>query len=164
MNKQRPEDRTGTTATGGSEITVTGPPPPAASEQETSVVEGSGPPAVGHVTDAVWQPVTPSKSPLPLRPINRPMAVGLAGSFEGLDNPSLFGLADALLKAPANVVYQLNHSRASLVRFVLLVVGSLMLTGVVVASFSGGYQYLAVPLKLAFGFVFERREEGCVHG
>lgn len=107
------------------------------------------------VTDAAWHPLATSAAvPQPLEYVNTRARVGLAGNFERLDNPSLMGLADALLKSPANVVYQLNHSRSSLVRFVLLVVGSLMLTGVVVASFSGGYQYLAVPLKLALGFVF----------
>jgi hypothetical protein len=110
---------------------------------------------VERVTDAAWHPLaTSAPVPQPLEYVNTRVTVGLAGNFERLDNPSLLGLADALLKSPANVVHQLNHSRASLIRFVLLVVGSLMLTGVVVASFSGGYQYLAVPLKLALGFVF----------
>lgn len=159
MKKQRPGAGTGVsgpglpTEHGGSEITVAGPAP-TTGETEAAHLEGNDRAGFGQVTEAVWQPVTPSKSPLPLGSAKRSLAFGLAGNFERMENPTLVGLADALLKSPANVVYQLNHSRASLVRFVLLVVGSLMLTGVVVASFSGGYQYLAVPLKLAFGFVF----------
>lgn len=150
MKKHRPEAGTGLPGTGSP---GGGPPETERAGSEITVVD-PGPTTSGEADQTVWQPVQPSKSPLPLRPLRRPLAVGLAGSFEPMESPTLFGLADALLKAPANVIYQLNHSRASLVRFVLLVVGSLMLTGVVVASFSGGYQYLAVPLKLAFGFVF----------
>lgn len=157
MKKQGPEARTRDEgAPGGGQAATeadTGTTDRRVDEREAETVR---PDAVRtdleRVTDAVWQPVAPRKSPLPIGPFKRP--IGLAGDFERVDNPTLFGLADALLKAPANVVYQLNHSRASLLRFVLLVMGSLMLTGVVVASFSGGYQYLAVPLKLAFGFVF----------
>jgi hypothetical protein len=36
----------------------------------------------------------------------------------------------------------------------LLVAASMAMTGLVMASFSGGYQYLAVPLKLALGLLF----------
>jgi len=78
----------------------------------------------------------------------------LAGEFAAVERSTLFGLADAVLKSPANVVHQLNHDRASLLRFLLLVVGAMALTGVVVASFSGGYQYFAVPVKLAGGLLF----------
>jgi hypothetical protein len=78
----------------------------------------------------------------------------LAGDFKPLKNASLFGLADALLKTPANVAYQLNTSQKSVTRLLVLVVGCLLLTGLVVASFSGGYQYVAVPLKLTLGLVF----------
>ena len=158
MKKQGPEDRTQDEGAPGGGQTATEADAGTTDrrqvderEAETVRPEG-GRTDLERVTDAVWQPVAPRKSPLPFGPLKRPM--GLAGHFEQVDNPTLFGLADALLKSPANVVYQLNHSRASLLRFMLLVMGSLMLTGVVVASFSGGYQYLAVPLKLAFGFVF----------
>jgi len=155
MEKHRPEERAeGEGAPGGGERATDGETGATRNlDREAETVRPEGVRTdLERVPDAVWQPVAPRKSPLPIAPFKRPMA--LAGNFEGMDNPTLFGLADALLKAPANVVYQLNHSRASLLRFVLLVMGSLMLTGVVVASFSGGYQYLAVPLKLAFGFVF----------
>jgi len=155
MKKHGPEDRTeGEGASGGGERASEADTGGADRnlDREAETVRPEVRTDLERVTDAVWQPVAPRKSPLPIGPFKRPM--GLAGDFESVDNPTLFGLADALLKSPANVVYQLNHSRASLVRFVLLVMGSLMLTGVVVASFSGGYQYLAVPLKLTFGFVF----------
>jgi hypothetical protein len=97
--------------------------------------------------------------PVPVAGVTAPLAAPrsrgiLAGEFAALDNPTLFGLADALLKAPANVAHQLNHSRASLFRFLLLIVGCLAVSGVVVASFAGGYQYLAVPAKLAVGLLF----------
>ncbi|HEU5074423.1 MAG TPA: hypothetical protein VFU02_09625 [Polyangiaceae bacterium] len=159
MKKQRPEIGPGSRGTEFPSEGESGEPAVASAPAtpdpgtETASVKVFGHASVERVADAVWQPVAPSKSSSPFGP-PRPVAFGLAGNFERMENPTLLGLADALLKSPANVVYQLNHSRASLLRFVLLVVGSLLLTGVVVASFSGGYQYLAVPLKLAFGFVF----------
>lgn len=145
MRNHRPEDRAGL----GAESPGAGPDD---TTQGSSEITALGHTPRAEVDAAVWQPVTAQRSPL--GPVRRPLGFGLAGNFERMEHPTLFGLADALLKSPANVVYQLNHSRASLIRFVLLVIGSLMLTGVVVASFSGGYQYLAVPIKLAFGFVF----------
>lgn len=78
----------------------------------------------------------------------------LAGDFTPLQNRGLFGLADALLKAPANVAHELNGNRASFTRLLVLVAGCMMMTGLVMASFAGGYQYLAIPLKLALGLLF----------
>lgn len=78
----------------------------------------------------------------------------LAGDFTPLKSPSVFGLADALLKAPASVAHELNGNRSSFARLLVLVAACMTMTGVVVASFSGGYQYLAVPLKLALGLLF----------
>jgi hypothetical protein len=78
----------------------------------------------------------------------------LAGDFEPLENPSTLGLADALLRAPARVAAELNHSGASFGRLLAIVAACMAMTGFVVASFSGGLQYLAVPLKLALGLLF----------
>ena len=82
------------------------------------------------------------------------MSAELAGDFTPLQNRGLFGLAEALLKAPANVAHELTGSRSTFGRLLVLVAGCMMMTGLVMASFSGGYQYLAVPLKLALGLLF----------
>jgi hypothetical protein len=78
----------------------------------------------------------------------------LAGDFTPLKNRSVLGLAEALLKTPANVAHELKGNRSSFTRLLVLVAACMMMTGLVVASFSGGYQYLAVPLKLALGLLF----------
>jgi hypothetical protein len=78
----------------------------------------------------------------------------MAREFAPLKSPGVFGLADALLKAPAGVAHELNENRSSFTRLLVLVAACMMMTGIVVASFSGGYQYLAVPLKLALGLLF----------
>ena len=78
----------------------------------------------------------------------------LAGDFTPLRNNGTLALADALLRAPANVAQELKQNRWSFVRLLALVAACMMMTGLVMASFSGGYQYLAVPLKLALGLLF----------
>jgi len=78
----------------------------------------------------------------------------LAGDFAPIENPSTLGIADALLRAPANVVQELSENRAAFARLLGLVAACMMMTGLVVASFSGGFQYLAVPFKLALGLLF----------
>ena len=69
------------------------------------------------------------------------------GPVEPLDTRSLFGLADALLRAPERALAALNHQKFGLLQLFLLVVACVSVTAVVLASFSGGWQYLAVPLK-----------------
>ncbi|HYP74790.1 MAG TPA: hypothetical protein VER12_02470 [Polyangiaceae bacterium] len=92
-------------------------PPPSAAPQPTS-----SPAAV----------LFPPPSPSPLEPI---------------DTKSLFGLADALLRAPERAMAALNRQKFGLLQLFLLVLAFVSVSGVVLASFSGGWQYLAVPLK-----------------
>lgn len=77
----------------------------------------------------------------------------LPGHFAPLEQRTLLGMADALLKAPANVAYELNTSGSAVLRLVVLVTGCMAMTGIVIAAFSGGYQFLAVPLKLSLGLL-----------
>jgi hypothetical protein len=56
-------------------------------------------------------------------------------------------LADALLRAPERAIATLNRQKFGLLQLFLLVLTFVSVTGVVLASFSGGWQYLAVPLK-----------------
>jgi hypothetical protein len=95
----------------------TEPPPPSAAPQETSSVPSVLFPA-------------PSRSPL-----------------ETIDTTSLFGLADALLRAPERAMAALHRQKFGLLLLLLLVLAFVCVTGVVLASFSGGWQYLVVPLK-----------------
>jgi hypothetical protein len=64
-----------------------------------------------------------------------------------IDTRSLFGLADALLRAPERAMAALNRQKFGLLQLSLLVLTFVSVTGVVLASFSGGWQYLVVPLK-----------------
>jgi hypothetical protein len=94
-------------------------PPPSAARQETSSAPNG---------------LFPSPSPSSLEPI---------------DTRSLFGLADALLRAPERAMAALSRQRFGLLQLLFLVLAFVSVSGVVLASFSGGWQYLAVPLKFA---------------
>ena len=64
-----------------------------------------------------------------------------------IETRSLFGLADALLRAPEQAMATLSRQKFGLLQLFLLVLAFVSVTGVVLASFSGGWQYLVVPLK-----------------
>lgn len=55
---------------------------------------------------------------------------------EGAAAPlSMFGLADALLKAPVSVAQELNANRSAFTRVLALVAACMLMTGLVTASF-----------------------------
>jgi hypothetical protein len=92
-----------------------------------------------------------------------PASVDRPPTFEPTADPSLVGnvgpplargplsVAEALLKSPATLVAELRGGPGMLLR--LLVVGgaSLLVVGLVAATFSGGLQVVFVPLKLVSG-------------
>jgi len=65
-----------------------------------------------------------------------------------------FAIAEALLKSPASILRDIREGHGALLRLSVLAFASLALVGFVVASFSGGLQFLLVPLKLVFGVFF----------
>lgn len=84
----------------------------------------------------------------PPRPRRAEDALALALPLEAEDFPSLL---DALLKTPGRVVATLRERAGLEVRLVAIIGVALAVTGVVMATFSGGLQLLAVPLKLVIG-------------
>jgi hypothetical protein len=60
----------------------------------------------------------------------------------------LFGMADAILRVPHAVLAKIHDIELGYRRLTLLGFLGLAMTGCVMASFSGGWQYLAVPVKL----------------
>jgi len=65
-----------------------------------------------------------------------------------------FAIVEALLKSPASVLHELQSGRGALFQLSALVVVTMVVTGLVMATFSGGLQVLLVPLKLSLGIFF----------
>lgn len=65
-----------------------------------------------------------------------------------------FAMVEALLKSPASVLQDLQGGRGALFQLSALVVATMVVTGLVMATFSGGLQVLLVPLKLSAGIFF----------
>jgi hypothetical protein len=80
--------------------------------------------------------------------------VPLGGRAEPISGHGPLAIVEALLKAPASIVHELRHGRGVLAKLAALVVATMILTGVAMATFSGGLQVLFVPLKLAVGIFF----------
>jgi hypothetical protein len=95
-------------------------------------------------------------------PLREPRPAGGAGetartAFEQDYGPlvsrTLAGVADALLKRPGRVNYELTQKESAPIRMRLLALcgACLAIYGLVMACFSGGQQWWAVPLKLTAG-------------
>ncbi|MEM9195214.1 MAG: hypothetical protein AAGF12_38935, partial [Myxococcota bacterium] len=91
-----------------------------------------------------------SASPAPVRT----KAPSLPGEFAPLERRGPAALLAAVLRTPANVAHEVRHRPKVILQLVGIVVVSMLITGFVVGSFSGGGQFLAVPVKLAGGLVF----------
>lgn len=65
-----------------------------------------------------------------------------------------FAIVEALLKSPASVLEDLRAGRGALFQLSAVVVATMVVTGLVMATFSGGLQVLWVPLKLSAGIFF----------
>lgn len=111
-------------------------------------------------TPAAPRGSTPTWTPPPIPPARgRPPTPHeeertiFAEEFKPLDSVTVSAVTEALLKRPARLAHELLLGRASPVRIALLgvcVVG-LLLYGVVMACFSGGAQFWAVPIKVLAG-------------
>ena len=95
------------------------------------------------------QPQLPISGPPP-RPADTepPLRSGRAG-FRG----RLIDYASALVQAPASIVEDIHRPRHTLFKLTALVLITMSITGLVVAAFSGGLQFLVVPLKLSAGML-----------
>ncbi len=63
-------------------------------------------------------------------------------------------LISALLRSPASIYAELHGRRPVLGGLTLITLGSMLVTGAVMAGFSGGMQFLWVPIKVSFGLLF----------
>lgn len=86
-----------------------------------------------------------NKQPPELHPLHAP--------FEALDNTRLFGVVDATLKRPAQMVHELMHGKEwkSTAALLFILLFCLAAIGAIMGSFSGGAQLWAAPLKIAAG-------------
>lgn len=94
--------------------------------------------------EAGW-PRPPSATPTP-----EPTLPGRAEAI----GPGPLAIVEALLKSPASILHDVQHGRGALFALSGVVVATLALTGLVMATFSGGLQLLLVPLKLSAGVFF----------
>ncbi|MDD3276071.1 MAG: hypothetical protein PHP93_03360 [Kiritimatiellales bacterium] len=69
------------------------------------------------------------------------------------NNRHLFQVVDAVLKRPAQVLYEILHGKSVAITVTLLVIAVFCLTaiGLMMAGYSGGEQFAAVPLKVVIG-------------
>ncbi len=66
--------------------------------------------------------------------------------------PGVAGIVAALVQRPADLIAEANRpGRRPVARLAGLAMGAMVVVGLVVASFSGGAQMFAVPLKLCVG-------------
>lgn len=98
-------------------------------------------------------PSAPSPTPGPQAnaPARNPTLRGDAAPIQGRGP---FAVVEALLQAPANLLYEVQNGRGTLFKLGLVVLVTMSLTGAVIAAFSGGYQFLWVPTKMALGAFF----------
>lgn len=116
---------------------------------------GAGLPTIGHppgvdpreLDAGRTQPQLPIPGP---SPGNTEQALRGGGTgFRG----RLIDYASALVQAPASIVEDIHRPRHTLSKLTALVLITMSITGLVVAAFSGGLQFLVVPLKLSAGML-----------
>ena len=92
-------------------------------------------------------------SPQPRFPIAAPPPAQswLAGEHAPLPRRGVFAVLEGLLRSPANLMYELATHPSTHLRLLVIMLVAMSVTGLVVGGFSGGYQLLAAPLKLALG-------------
>lgn len=87
---------------------------------------------------------------MPIAPPDAETLRGHGSPFRG----RLIDYATALVQAPAAIVEDIHRPRrATLLRLTGLVLATMSITGLVVAAFSGGLQFLIVPAKLSAGML-----------
>jgi hypothetical protein len=105
-------------------------------------------------------PPLPRPTPHPadyrcVMPPPRAPASPFGEEFAPMEQVSIFGTVDALLKRPARLAYELSRGRRTAVcLFLLLITLACSATyGFIVGTFSGGHQLWAVPLKTVVGLL-----------
>ncbi|MGE4488458.1 MAG: hypothetical protein AB7E95_02815 [Kiritimatiellales bacterium] len=101
------------------------------------------------------EPSDSRNSPIPLpQQRTKECSASFEKNYRAMENGrNLFQMIDAVLKRPAQVLYEILHGNGVLVTFTLLVVTlfCLIAMGLMMAGYSGGEQFVAVPLKVVIG-------------
>lgn len=77
----------------------------------------------------------------------------LAGEDAPLPSRGALAVVEGLLKLPANVMHEVRHGASMPWKLTAVVVTTMLVTGLCLAAFSGGLQFLMVPLKLSLGML-----------
>lgn len=83
-----------------------------------------------------------------------PSSTFLAGDHAPLPKRGMLATLDGLLRLPANLMFELSTSPGAHARLLVVTLVAMAVAGLFVGAFAGGYQLLAVPLKLALGMTF----------
>lgn len=103
---------------------------------------------------AAWPappPIAPPAAPAAPSPVDEPP---LRGQDRPIAGHGPLAIVEALLKSPASIVHELREGRGALTALAALVLATMSITGLVIATFSGGLQVLLVPIKLGLGIFF----------
>lgn len=88
-------------------------------------------------------------------PITRALPTTYVALLEGEDAPlpsrGPLGVVEGLLKFPANVMHEVRRSPAMPWKLSAVMLATMAITGLCLAAFSGGLQFLMVPLKMSLG-------------
>lgn len=91
-------------------------------------------------------------------PPPRPEAQSAEGQMWSADAPVLgrgvVAVVEALLKSPASILRDVREGRGASARLSLVIAASAIVVGLVTASFSGGLQFVLVPMKMLGGVFF----------
>ena len=131
------------------------PAPPSTDPPEPEAPSGLG------ASDPPEAATAPSPAPHPqagypgaygYASVSAPTRPPLAGSPSPLGRHP-FAVVEALLKAPASLLFEIRAGRG-LGKLAALAMVTMLLTGLAVGAFSGGWQLLIVPAKVAGGMLF----------
>jgi len=104
-----------------------------------------------HADDHIESRISPIP---PSRQQMRAYPASFEAGYSPMDNGhNLFQVVDAVLKRPAQVLYEIVHRKSASIPLMLLVITILCLTGIglMMAGYSGGAQFGAVPLRVVVG-------------
>ena len=131
------------------------PQPPQPQPQPTPPASAADPYAAFRPPGATTAPLPPgyrAVTPRPAHPAPRERAM----EFKPMEKPdSLFAALEDLLKRPGSIIYELQEKGRGklLLSLVALIFISLVIYGLVIGTFAGGWQFLIAPSKIIVGLI-----------
>ncbi len=100
----------------------------------------------------------PGQTPAAITPYSHPVSGPryvplLEGEDAPLPSRGPLAVVEGLLKLPANVMHEVRRGPGMPVRLTLVVGVTMAIAGLCMAAFSGGLQFMMVPLKMALGML-----------